>query len=222
MTGQKAKGARRAPFALFANCYKILKLIKVYLPLFFLFLMDIYQFLELFVGRWRSQRSDHQFGKGDGNDIRAVIEITSLSVEAPEVIAICQKYDVEASAGIVPMRFSWEEESLSSNKPKGGDLLVFVPSSLSSGLPSDLPNDLTSSQTGFILTEKNKGNYEFASDESLTIKTLTNQGLLEERIWYGNPNLRFRVATLLQGDQISDRHIQSSKFYSEIRIVTTK
>jgi phycoerythrin-associated linker protein len=116
------------------------------------------------------------------------------------------------------MRFSWEEESLSSNKPKGGDLLVFVPSSLSSGLPSDL----TSSQTGCILTEKNKGNYEFASDESLTIKTLTNQGLLEERIWYGNPNLRFRVATLLQGDQISDRHIQSSKFYSEIRIVASK
>jgi phycoerythrin-associated linker protein len=218
LTGQKAKGARCAPFALFANCYKILKLIKVYLPLFFLFLMDIYQFLELFVGRWRSQRSDHQFGKGDGNDIRAVIEITSLSVEAPQVIAICQKYDVEASAGIVSMRFSWEEESLSSNKPKGGDLLVFVPSSLSSGLPSDL----TSSQTGCILTEKNKGNYEFASDESLTIKTLTNQGLLEERIWYGNPNLRFRVATLLQGDQISDRHIQSSKFYSEIRIVASK
>jgi phycoerythrin-associated linker protein len=211
---------------LFANCYKVLKLvlklIKVYLPLFFLFLMDIYQFLELFVGRWRSQRSDHQFGRGDGSDIRAVIEITALSVEAPEVIAICQKYDVEASAGIVPMRFLWEEESLSSNKPKGSDLLVFVPSSLPSGLPSDLPNDLASSQTGCILTEKNKGNYEFASDESLTIKTLTNQGLLEERIWYGNPNLRFRVATLLQGEQISDRHIQSSKFYSEIRIVTSK
>jgi phycoerythrin-associated linker protein len=218
LTGQKAKGARCAPFALFANCYKVLKLvlklIKVYLPLFFLFLMDIYQFLELFVGRWRSQRSDHQFGKGDGNDIRAVIEVTALSVEAPEVIAICQKHDVEASAGIVPMKFSWEEESLSSNKPKGGDLLVFVPISL--------PSDLTASQTGCILTEKNKGNYEFASDESLTIKTLTNQGLLEERIWYGNPNLRFRVATLLQGDQISDRHIQSSKFYSEIRIVASK
>ncbi len=176
--------------------------------------MDIYQFLELFVGRWRSQRSDHQFGKGDGSDIRAVIEITALSVEAPEVIEICQKYDVEASAGITPMRFSCEEESLSSNKPKGSTSIIFV--------PSDLPSDLTSPQTGFMLSAENKGAYEFASDESLTIKTLTNQGLLEERIWYGNPNLRFRVATLLQGDQISDRQIQSSKFYSEIRIAASK
>jgi phycoerythrin-associated linker protein len=211
---QKAKGAQCAPFALFANCYKvlklILKLIKVYLPLFFLFLMDIYQFLELFVGRWRSQRSDHQFVNGDGNDIRAVIEITALSVEAPEVIAICQKYDVVASPEITPMTFSWEEESLSSNKPKGSTSLIFVPS------------DLTSPQTGFILSEKNKGAYEFATDESLTIKTVTNQGLLEERIWYGNPNLRFRVATLLESNQTSDPIVLSSKFYSEIRSATPK
>jgi len=172
--------------------------------------MDIYQFLELFVGRWRSQRSDHQFGKGDGNDTRAVIEITALSVEAPEVVAICQKYGVEASEEIRPMKMSWEEESLSSNKPKGSSLLVAV------------PNSLTSPQTGLILSEKNKGAYEFASDESLTIKTSTEHGLLEERIWYGNPNLRFRVATLFQGDQIRDRAVQSSKFYSEIRVVTSK
>jgi phycoerythrin-associated linker protein len=207
---------------LFANCYKVLelvlKLIKVYLPLFFLFLMDIYQFLELFVGRWRSQRSDHQFGKGDGNDTRAVIEITALSVESPEVIAICRKYGVEASADIKPMKMSWEEESLSSNKPKGSTLVVAVPNSFS----DDLPDGLTSPQTGFILSEKNKGTYELASDESLTIKTSTDHGLLEERIWYGNPNLKFRVATLLQGDQISDRSVQSSKFYSEIRIATSK
>ena len=176
--------------------------------------MDIYQFLELFVGRWRSQRSDHQFGKGDGNDTRAVIEITALSVEAPEVIAICQKYGVAASEEIRPMKMSWEEESLSSNKPKGSSLIVAVPNSL--------PDGLTSPQTGLILSEKNKGIYEFASDESLTIKTSTELGLLEERIWYGNPNLRFRVATLLQGAQISDRCVQSSKFYSEIRIAASK
>jgi phycoerythrin-associated linker protein len=180
--------------------------------------MDIYQFLELFVGRWRSQRSDHQFGKGDGNDTRAVIEIIALSVEAPEVITICQKYDVAASGDIKPMKMSWEEESLSSNKPKGSTLIVAVPNSL----PNTLPSSPTSPQTGFILSEENKGTYEFGADESLTIKTLTNQGLLEERIWYGNPNLRFRVATLVQGDQISDRFVQSSKFYSEIRIAASK
>jgi phycoerythrin-associated linker protein len=184
--------------------------------------MDIYQFLELFVGRWRSQRSDHQFGKGDGNDTRAVIEITALSVEAPEVIAVCRKYGVEASADIKPMKMSWEEESLSSNKPKGSTLIVVVPDGLPDGLPNSLPDGFTSPQTGFILSEKNKCTYEFASDESLTIKTSTDHGLLEERIWYGNPNLKFRVATLVQGDQTSDRFVQSSKFYSEIRIPAGK
>ena len=211
---QKAKGAQCAPFALFANCYKvlklILKLIEVYLPLFFLFLMDIYQFLELFVGRWRSQRSDHQFGEGNGSDVRSVIDISALSPDSPELVAICQKYNIEPKTVLHPMKMSWEEESLSSNKPKGNALIGPVPHH------SDSP------QKGLILSKQGKSVYEFNADQSLTINTITTENVLEERIWYGNPNLRFRVATLLEGNQTSDRIVLSSKFYSEIRSVTPK
>jgi phycoerythrin-associated linker protein len=168
--------------------------------------MDIHQFLELFVGRWRSQRSDHQFSKGNGSgDTRAVIEVTALNLDDPALVAICQKHDIDHGTAIHPMKMSWEEESLSSNKPKGQALIVPV------------PHDLTSPQKGLILTSQGKGVYELGTDEALTIKTVTAQNVIEERIWYGNPNLRFRVATLLQGDLVNDRHVRSSKFYSEIR-----
>ena len=207
---QKAKGAQCAPFALFAYCYKILKLTEVYLPLLFLFLMDIYQFFELFVGRWRSQRSDHQFGEGNCSDVRSLIEIKALSPDAPELVAICQKYNIDPKTVLHPMEMSWEEESLSSNKPKGNALIAPVPHH------SDSPHK------GLILSNQGKSVYEFNADEALTINTIIAKNVLEERIWYGNPNLRFRVATLLEGNQTSDRVVLSSKFYSEIRSVTPK
>ncbi|GBO56507.1 phycoerythrin linker protein CpeS homolog [Pseudanabaena sp. lw0831] len=172
--------------------------------------MDIHQFLELFVGRWRSQRSDHQFSKGNGSDARAVIEITALNLDDPDLVAICQKHDIHPHTAIHPIKMSWEEESLSSNKPKGHALIVPV------------PNNLNSPQKGLILTKQGKGIYELGADEALTIQTITAQNVIEERIWYGNPNLRFRVATLLRGNIVSDRHVQSSKFYSEIRSIPQK
>ncbi|NUN64959.1 phycobiliprotein lyase [Pseudanabaena biceps] len=173
--------------------------------------MDIQQFLELFVGRWRSQRSDHQFGQGNGSDTRSVIEITTLEIDAPDVVAICEKYSIDPQTASHPMRLTWEEESLSSNKPKGKALLVPVP-------------NLDNANKGLILGDQGKGEYQFASDESLTINTVIDQGIIEERVWYGNPNLRFRVATLIQNssnsaDQCS---VRSSKFYSEIRVAIPK
>ena len=172
--------------------------------------MDIHQFLELFVGRWRSQRSDHQFSRENASDARSVIDVTALNLDDPDLIAICQKYGVNPNTTIHPMKMSWEEESLSSNKPKGQTLIVAV------------PNNLDSPQKGLILTNQGKGVYELGADEALTIQTITAQNVIEERIWYGNPNLRFRVATLLHGDVVNDRHVQSSKFYSEIRTAAQK
>ncbi len=172
--------------------------------------MDIHQFLELFVGRWRSQRSNHQFGRENDSDIRSVIEITSLSLDDPNLIAICQQHDVDPKTTMHPMQMSWEEESLSSNKPNGSGFIVAI------------PDDLASPQKGEFLIGQSRGSYEFGVDESLTIQIEVNQGAIVERIWYGNPNLRFRVATWLQGEQVSDRRVQSSKFYSEIRSMTPK
>ena len=156
--------------------------------------MDIHQFLQLFVGRWRSQRSNHQSGQGNGGDARAEIIITELSPDASEVVNLCQKYNFEPQVAISSMQLVWEEDVLSSRKPKGSTVLVAIPTS--------------------------KSSYEFAADESLTITTAIADGAIEERIWYGNPNLRFRVATLIKSNVSGDRLVQSSKFYSEIRIST--
>ena len=198
----------------FTNCYKHQDLCQNYLkfvyPLFVLLLMNIHQFFELFVGRWRSQRSDHQFGEGNNSDITSLIEITVLDLDDPHLIAICQKNGVDPSTSIHAMKMLWEENSLSSNKPKGNALIVPVPS------------DISSPHKGLILSSQGKGSYELGTDESLTIQTVIAHNTLVERIWYGNPNLRFRVSTLLKGDNPSDRCVQSSKFYSEIRSAIPK
>ncbi len=171
--------------------------------------MDIHQFLQLFVGRWRSQRSNHQFGQGNSGDARSEIVITELSPDAAEVVNLCQKYNFEPQAAISSVQLVWEEESLSSRKPKGGTLLITIPNA-------------ETNKSGVILSDASKSTYEFAADESLTIKTAIADGAIEERVWYGNPNLRFRVATLIKGAASGDRCIQSSKFYSEIRIGITQ
>ena len=167
--------------------------------------MDIHQFLQLFVGRWRSQRSNHQFGQGDGGDARSEIIITELPPDNSEVVNLCQKYNFDPQAVISSIQLSWEEDVLSSRKPKGGTVLITIP-------------DAANSNSGVILSSTSKSSYEFADDESLTIKTAIADGAIEERVWYGNPNLRFRVATLIKGTESGDRLVQSSKFYSEIRI----
>jgi phycoerythrin-associated linker protein len=171
--------------------------------------MDIYQFLELFVGRWRSQRSDHQFGQENGSDVRSLIVISALSTNDPELVAICEQYDIDIQATMHPLKMSWEEESLSSNKPKGNALIVLI------------PNDANSPDKGIILSKQGKSNYEFTTDQALTIQTVNGQDTIAERIWYGNPNLRFRVATLLSTNQSDKKLVRSSKFYSEIRSATT-
>jgi len=175
--------------------------------------MDTHQFLQFFGGRWRSQRSDHPFGEENGDDVRSVIEITALGFNDPDLISICQQYDVDPQTVLHPMKVSWEEESLSTNKPNGSALIVPV------AINPDSPNK------GVILSKQGKSTYEFSTDEALTIKTATAENVIEERIWYGNPNLRFRVTTLLQANKTSDRGdhlVKSSKFYSEIRINAPK
>ena len=105
---------------------------------------------------------------------------------------------------------TWEEESLSAKKPSGSTLIVAIPENAAA------PNKgiiFTSSIAGNY-----KGSYELGTDEALTIQTITDRDIIEERLWYGNPNLRFRVATLLD----RDRQVRSSKFYSEIRIAAPK
>lgn len=168
--------------------------------------MDIHQFLQLFVGRWRSQRSNHQSGQGNGGDARAEIIITELSPDASEVVNLCQKYNFEPQVAISSMQLVWEEDVLSSRKPKGSTVLVAIPTA--------------NNCSGLILSSTSKSSYEFAADESLTITTAIADGAIKERIWYGNPNLRFRVATLIKSNVSGDRLVQSSKFYSEIRIST--
>jgi hypothetical protein len=52
--------------------------------------MDIQEFVCNSIGNWRSQRSAHHLAFGHFEAVQSEIDITSLSIDAPEVIELAK------------------------------------------------------------------------------------------------------------------------------------
>ena len=58
--------------------------------------MNIKEFVEGSIGQWRSQRSAHHLAFGHFEAVQSEIDITSLSIDAPEVIDLCKALGLNA------------------------------------------------------------------------------------------------------------------------------
>ena len=67
--------------------------------------MNIKEFVEGSIGQWRSQRSAHHLAFGHFEAVQSEIDITSLSIDAPEVIDLCKANDVDPQTAVSP--FGW-------------------------------------------------------------------------------------------------------------------
>ena len=52
--------------------------------------MDVVEFVECSIGRWRSQRSGHSLALSHFEEVRSTIDIVSLPKTAPEIIELCK------------------------------------------------------------------------------------------------------------------------------------
>jgi phycoerythrin-associated linker protein len=172
--------------------------------------MDITQFVEQSIGQWRSQRSAHHLIFAHFEAVRSEIAITKLAFDDPAVLELCQSYAVDPKTVAQPFRMTWEGESDwdESEVLKGTTILIPVPD-------ADRPQQgkLLRDQ-GYAETIPAVGQYHFTDDGTFVLLTEYDRAAAEEKIWFGNPNLRFRVSLIKTSDGAG---VVTASFSSEIR-----
>lgn len=174
--------------------------------------MDIKEFFEQSAGKWFSQRTSHHLDATPAESGKSNIVIELLPANAPEVIKLCEKYDIEPKLALCGVRVTWDGTiELKNEKHQGSRLLIPVPD-------SDKPNE------GQVLREISEaqkaplaGRYILGNDDVLTLITDSEAIYSEERWWFASPNLRMRTTVLKQAGSFS-----KVSLYSEIRMGLTQ
>ena len=172
--------------------------------------MNITEFVEHSIGRWRSQRSAHHLIFRHFEAVESVIDIVPLSLDNGEVINLCQAYKIDPSQAVSPFSMSWEGQSDwdENAEMKGSCILVPVPD------PA-IPNrgKLLRDQ-GYAETIAAAGDYHLTEDGTFVLLTSYDRAAAEEKIWFANPNLRFRVSAIKTS---GGSGVVTASFSSEIR-----
>ncbi len=172
--------------------------------------MDITQFVAGSIGQWKSQRSAHHMIFGHFEAVRSEIEIVALTIDNPAVIELCQAYNFDPSQADSPFQMSWEGESDwdESEVLKGSTVLVPIPD------PNLPDRGQLLRDRGYAETIPAAAQYHITADDVFVLTTEYDRAAAEERIWFVNPNLRFRVATIKTSDGTG---VVTASFSSELR-----
>jgi phycoerythrin-associated linker protein len=172
--------------------------------------MDITQFVECSIGRWRSQRSAHHLAFGHFEAVQSIIDIEALSRDDPAVIALCKSYNINPQAATCPFKMSWEGESDwdENEVSQGSCILVPIPDLV------HLNRGQLLRDQGYAETIAAIGDYHLTDDGTFVLLTGYDRAAAEEKIWFVNPNLRFRVSLIKTSDGTG---VVTASFASEIR-----
>ena len=172
--------------------------------------INISQFVELSIGRWRSQRSGHNLAFSHFEEVRSTIDIEPLTCDDPRVLDLCRSCGVDPPTITSPFRMSWEGESdwNEDEKLSGSCVLVPVPDPESPGKGKLLR------EQGYAETMPAIGDYQLTEDGTFILLTAYQRATAEERIWFATPNLRFRVSLIKTSDGAG---VVTASFSSEIR-----
>ncbi|MBW4643310.1 MAG: phycobiliprotein lyase [Goleter apudmare HA4340-LM2] len=170
--------------------------------------MNIEEFFQLSAGKWFSHRTSHHLAFKQSEDGKSDIIIETLATDHPEVIKLCQQYDVLPSDASCSARVTWNSPmEKGKEKRTGSTVLVTVP-------------DPENPSEGKLLGEMDNiektpvtGRYKMGQDEALTLITEYETMRSEERLWFASPNLRMRVSVVKRLDGFS-----MASFSSEIRM----
>lgn len=176
--------------------------------------MDITQFVELSIGRWRSQRSAHHLAFSHFEAVQSTIDIVALSSDDPAVIDLCKSYDLDPQTATHPFRMSWEGQSdWDENEVlKGSSILIPIPD-------PNFPNrGKLLRDRGYAETIAAVGNYHLMDDGTFVLLTEYDRAAAEEKIWFVNPNVRFRVSLIKTSDGTG---VVTASFSSEIRSLSS-
>lgn len=174
--------------------------------------MDIKEFFEQSAGRWFSQRTSHHLAFKQAENGKSNITIEMIAADAPEVVQLCQQYEVDPDSAICGARVTWDGTmDWDEEKHQGSTVLVPV-------ADSDKPNEgKLLREMGYAEKAPVAGRYIMGDDQALTLITDYETMYSEERLWFASPNLRLRTSILKRFGGFS-----MASMSSEIRMGVTK
>jgi hypothetical protein len=174
--------------------------------------MDITEFFQQSAGRWVSQRTSHYLALKQTESGKSSIEMEMLAKDDPDVVKVCQQYDVDVASALCGIRVTWDGMMERDQKKHPGSTVIVPIAGVDRANEGKLLRQTSSGEKAPIA-----GRYMMSADDALTLIAEYETMYAEERIWFASPNLRFRTSTLKQLDGFS-----SASFYSEIRLSSAK
>jgi phycoerythrin-associated linker protein len=174
--------------------------------------MDIAQFVAQSIGQWKSQRSAHHLIFQHFEAVQSIIDILPLDANDPAVLALCEAYQVDPSLAVSPFKMFWEGESDwdENEVTKGNTVLVPIPD------PSKPNAGKLLREQGYAESGAAAGHYEITESGMFVLTTQYERAAAEERIWFENPNLRFRFSMIKTS---AGSGVVTASFASEIRVL---
>ena len=144
-------------------------------------------------------------------EVNSEIEISSLNLDDPEVIKLCKEHDIDISLAQSPFKMSWEGESDWNEQEEltGSTILVPIPN------PDNPQKGRLLRDQGYAETMPAIAEYEILEDGTFVLVTKYDRASAEEKIWFANPKLRFRVSMIKTS---AGTGVVTASFSSEIRI----
>lgn len=172
--------------------------------------MNIEEFVEHSLGKWRSQRSAHHLAFHHFEEVTSEIEIKSLAHDDQKVIELCKVNQVDPHLIASPFYMSWQGESDWDEDEvlSGSTVLVPVPDTENPARGKLLR------EQGYAESVPAVGYYQLVEDGSFILTTKYERAAAEEKIWFATPNLRLRVSLIKTGD---GKGVTTASFSSEIR-----
>ncbi|MBE9179772.1 phycobiliprotein lyase [Oculatella sp. LEGE 06141] len=170
--------------------------------------MDIVEFFQQSSGKWFSQRTSHHLAFKQSEGGKSDLRIEMLSKDDPEVIKLCQQYEVDPALALCGARVTWDG-SMEWDEEKHAGSTVLVPIAD----PDKVNEGKLLREMGYAEKAPVAGRYVMSADESLTLITEYETMYSEERLWFASPNLRLRTSILKRFGGFS-----MASFCSEIRM----
>ncbi len=170
--------------------------------------MDIVDFFELSSGKWLSQRSSHHFDSKQSEAGKSDLVIESLAQTAPEVVQLCEQYQLDPAISQCGLKVSWSSSGEWDNKKTTGTSVLVAIADPETPNQGQLLRSFAANTTPPVA-----GRYVLGSDEALTLITADDTLYAEERLWFASPNLRLRTSMLKRTGGSS-----TASFFSEIRM----
>lgn len=173
--------------------------------------MDIVEFFELSAGKWFSQRTSHHLAFKQQEGGKSDIQIEMLAKDDPEVVKLCQQYEMDPALALCGARVTWngtmEWDEGEGQEHAGTSVLVPI-------ADPDRPNEgKLLRDMGYAEKAPVAGTYMMGSDDSLTLITEYESMYSKERLWFESPNVRLRHSILKRFGGFS-----MASFCSEIRM----